>query len=401
MDLLKIFLDLGDLPGSGAPVPIFSPDFSMFCSSRLQRTRFLIVLVLTGVSAFVPLADGLADEKPRKTVEEENQEQNPARVRCQVVPLADHQVALTIDGEEKVRWHYGSQYPRPFFYPLNGPAGEPLTRMGHPGAPDHDHHQSIWFANNKVNGLDFWGNTSGTQIRQKQWLCYQDGLDAATMAVLLGWYAADGTEIMEQEVVAALLPIAATAEDETQEHALELQFTLRPTAADGRVELEQTNFGFLAVRVAKSISATFGEGQLTNSEGAVGEKECFAQPAKWMDYSGPLVVGQGAGRTTVKEGITFFDHPQNPRFPTHWHVRQDGWMGAAYGLKKSDQITQAQPLTLRYLLYAHAGLYDPAKAERIFRAFAERTAWSVSKATKANHHFEVKRQPLTPDDKKS
>ena len=107
--------------------------------------------------------------------------------RCQVVPLADHQVAFTIDGVEKVRWHFGNQYPRPFFFPFHGPSGEMLTRMGHPGAPDHDHHQSIWFANNKINGLDFWGNTSHTQIRQKRWLCYQHGPSEATMAALIGW----------------------------------------------------------------------------------------------------------------------------------------------------------------------------------------------------------------------
>ena len=48
-----------------------------------------------------------------------------------------------------------------------------LTRMGHPGAPDHDHHQSIWFAHHKVMGIDFWGNASGAVIRQLQWLAYR------------------------------------------------------------------------------------------------------------------------------------------------------------------------------------------------------------------------------------
>ena len=312
--------------------------------------------------------------------------------RCQVVPLADHQVAFTIDGVEKVRWHFGNQYPRPFFFPFHGPSGEMLTRMGHPGAPDHDHHQSIWFANNKINGLDFWGNTSHTQIRQKQWLCYQDGPSEATMAALIGWYDPSGTEIMEQELIASLLPIPPAKEGGVEEHALELQFTLRPATGLDVVEVEQTNFGFLAVRVAKSISASFGGGHLSNSEGAFGEKECFGKPAKWMDYSGPIAVGQGRERTSVVEGITFFDHPQNQRYPTHWHVRQDGWMGAAFGLQEGFQVTRELPLTLRYLLYAHAGEYDAATAEQVFQQFAQRSAWSVSKGTKPNYQFEAKRQ---------
>lgn len=313
--------------------------------------------------------------------------------RCQVVPLADHQVAFTIDGVEKVRWNYGLQYPRPFFFPFKGPSsGEMLTRMGHPGAPDHDHHQSIWFAHNKINGLNFWANTEPTQIRQKQWLCYQDGPSEASMAALIGWYDASNTEIMEQELIASLLPIPAAKEGGVEEHALELQFTLRPATELDAVEIEQTNFGFLAVRVAKSISASFGGGQLSNSEGAVGENECFAKPAKWMDYSGPVAVGQGGERTSMTEGITYFDHPQNLHYPTHWHVRQDGWMGAAFGLQEGISITREQPLTLRYLLYAHTGEYQAVAAEQVFQQFAQRSALSVSKGTKPNYQFEVKRQ---------
>ena len=47
--------------------------------------------------------------------------------RCQVVPLADHQATFTVDGVERLRWHFGSAYPRPFFYPLVGPSGAILT----------------------------------------------------------------------------------------------------------------------------------------------------------------------------------------------------------------------------------------------------------------------------------
>ena len=63
--------------------------------------------------------------------------------RCELLPLAEHQVSMRIDGVEKTRWHFGSEYPRPFFYPLNGPSGVSLTRMGHPGAHNHEHHRSV------------------------------------------------------------------------------------------------------------------------------------------------------------------------------------------------------------------------------------------------------------------
>ncbi len=318
--------------------------------------------------------------------------------RCEVTPVADQQVVFSIDGVEKTRWHFGNNYPRPFFYPFNGPSGETLTRMGHPGAPDHDHHQSIWFAHNKVDGLDFWGNGHQSEIRQKQWLCFQDGSSEGIMAVLLGWYAADGRELMEQQVVAGIMPVedgqSNGGSKHAAEHGLEIQFTLRPAAGIDAVALDKTNFGFLAVRVAKGISAAFGNGELNNSEGAVGESECFAKPARWMDYSGPVAArqpGSEGERQARSEGITFFDHPSNPRYPTHWHVRNDGWMGAAYGLQEAHRLTAAEPLTLRYFLFAHREGYDAIKAQRVADQFAQRPAYQVVRAERGNLQFEVKR----------
>jgi hypothetical protein len=317
--------------------------------------------------------------------------------RCEVLPLEDQQVAFAIDGVEKLRWHFGSNYPRPYFYPLLGPSGAVLTRMGHPGAPDHDHHQSIWFAHNKLNGLDFWGNGKGTSIRQKQWLCYQDGPTEAVMAVLLGWYDSQGAEMLEQELIVAILPVDIAGAGAPPEHALELQFTLKPGADVESVELEQTNFGWLAVRVAKGISAHFGSGQLTNSHGAQGESACFGQSAAWMDYSGSVTVGQRAERKSLVEGITFFDHPSNPRYPTHWHVRQDGWMGASYGLVEAAQITESNPLTLRYLLHAHSGNYDPAKAQGVAQQFAARSAFELLKRPQPHLSFSAQRRAASSE----
>ena len=43
--------------------------------------------------------------------------------RCEILPLSDQQVSMRIDGIEKLRWNFGEQYLRPFFFPFNGPSG--------------------------------------------------------------------------------------------------------------------------------------------------------------------------------------------------------------------------------------------------------------------------------------
>ena len=306
-------------------------------------------------------------------------------VRCELLPLPDDQVSFLIDGAEATRWHFGPSAPRPFFYPFNGPSGVSLTRMGHPGAQNHDHHRSIWFAHAKVEGIDFWSENTDARIRQKYWQAYEDGDEESIMAALLGWFDGEGAERMEQELVAASRP------GPDGEHFLEIQITLRPGEGREKVTLEQSNFGLLAVRVAKSLTTHFGGGQLTNSEGHTGEEAIFGKSAEWMDYSGPLVAGTAPERHVVTEGITFFDHPSNPRHPTPWHVRSDGWMGASFCLEEAFEIRRESPLVLRYLLHAHAAVVDPARASEVFDAFSRRPGFVVEKSTRPHRQFDVKR----------
>ncbi len=127
--------------------------------------------------------------------------------RCELLPLPGDQVSFRIDGVEKTRWHFGSEYPRPFFYPFAGPSGTSLTRMGHPGAENHDHHRSVWFAHHDVGGVDFWSDNTDGRVKQKFWYCYRDGDEEAIMASVSGWYDGAGKELMEQDVVAALIPM--------------------------------------------------------------------------------------------------------------------------------------------------------------------------------------------------
>jgi hypothetical protein len=344
----------------------FPPNAFRFIVSPAMRLRFLLSLLLFTA----PLAAQESYSPPR----------------CELLPLPDHQVSFLHEGIEKTRWHFDPQDPRPFFFPFNGPSGSSLTRMGHPGAQNHDHHRSIWFAHAKVEGVDFWSENTKARIVQKHWLAYEDGDAESIMASLLGWTNADGAELIEQELV------AASRTREQGEHELEIQITLRPGAGKESVLLEKSNFGLLAVRVAKSLSHHFGGGQLTNSDGLVGEEAIFGKPAKWMDYSGPVVVGTGPDRKVVTEGITFFDHPGNPRYPTAWHVRADGWMGASFCLNEEFTITRDAPLVLRYLLHAHAGGSDADRASETADAFAARPGFLVEKATRPHRQYEVRRR---------
>jgi len=308
---------------------------------------------------------------------QESKIEHPA---CRMVPLPGHRTAFVHRGKEVLRWHYGAEYPRPFFYPLRSAKGTRLTRMGHPGAPNHDHHRSVWFAHHKVAGVDFWGDLGKGRVKQKQWLAFEDGESEAVMAVLLGWFDGAGRELMEQEVVAAWRPGTGLG------YELELQLTFRPIGDE--LELEKTNFGFLAVRMAKELSGHFGNGALRDSEGRKGEKAIFSESARWVDYSGPT-----AAVPDGREGIAYFDHPGNPNYPAHWHVREDGWMGAGFCLAKAFTLKRGSPLVLRYLLLSHSGNAGQPQLEAVAKHFASRSEFVVSKSKRPHRQFEVGRKP--------
>lgn len=315
--------------------------------------------------------------------------------RCEIVPLAGHQVSFKLDGAEKLRWNFGSDYPGPFFFPVRGPSGAMLTRMGHPGAPDHDHHRSVWFAHHNVEGQDFWSHSAKGRIRQQQWYAYQNGDDEAVMAVRLSWTGEDSAELLQQDLVAALRAAGTTGEYE-----LEIQSEFRPGRGRSATTLEQSNFGIFAVRVAASVSGYFGGGTIRSSEDATGEKQIFGKRARWVDYSGPVTVGSGSARTTEQNGVAYLSHPSNDVMPPGWHVREDGWMTASASMYEPKQTTAEEPLLLRYVLYSHRDDCPRSRIEERFAEFSQRSAFQIRKAVRGkepHRHFVVERITATPD----
>lgn len=89
--------------------------------------------------------------------------------RLQAIPLPQQQISFQLDGRELARYHFSPDAIRPFVYPVVGPSGRSLTRMGHPGDPHlHSHHNSVWFSFCKIHGVDFWTDRGGGRIRSSE-----------------------------------------------------------------------------------------------------------------------------------------------------------------------------------------------------------------------------------------
>jgi hypothetical protein len=277
----------------------------------------------------------------------------------QVLPLPHDEASFTRDGRELTRYHFSPEQRRPYLYPIIGPAGRSLTRIGHPHAPfSHSHHNSVWISHNDVNGDVFWADNGPGRI-VPQWIVeYADGDDAAGLVAINHWFGkGDQLHLIERRGVKAIpLP-----DDEWL-----LQVDLQLEAGKRPATLGKTPFGLFAVRMAKTLGVNDGGGVIRNSEGndnEQGANGCFWKRARWVDYSGPILTG-------VNEGITLLDHPANPNHPSFFHVRQDGWMGASLTFEAARVIEPERPLRLRYGLYVHRGAPALSMIDTRWKSFA-------------------------------
>jgi len=277
--------------------------------------------------------------------------------RMQVIPMPYHQASFQRDGVELVRYHFGPGLHRPFLFPVIGPSGRSLTHMGHPHDPEsHSHHNSVWISHNDVDGTSFWSDGGKGKIRHKRIVKFEDAGECSYMIAENEWADEDGKVLLleTRQVTMSLLA------DSEWLLVIDMEFKTR----DGTVTLGKTPFGMIGVRMAKTIGVNDGGGTIRNSEGAVNEKGVFWKRAKWVDYSGPVT------NQTI-EGITLFDHPDNPNFPTYFHVRNDGWMGASLTFEGPRQIQPDEPLHLRYGLYIHSDMKSAEVIEATWKEFAQ------------------------------
>src|SRR4051794_21222913 len=141
-----------------------NPTFSLFC---------LRIILFFAASLFALVA---ATPEPRPVP------------RVQAIPLPNQEISFQRHGEEIARYHFGPDLRRPFVFPLIGPAGRSLTRMGHPRDPEsHSHHNSIWVSHHDVNGISFWEDRAPGKIVHRRVLRFDDGTDAASVLTENTW----------------------------------------------------------------------------------------------------------------------------------------------------------------------------------------------------------------------
>jgi hypothetical protein len=269
---------------------------------------------------------------------------------------------------------------RPFLYPVNGPDGIPLTELGKPHDPtgSHAHHCSLWIAHASVAGEDFWSEHGGI-IAHVQLELMEDGPVFCRLIQTTRWMA-KGVDLLHGRRCLTVYRTAGSF------RLMDLTLELTPAGSQA-VELGKTSFGFLAVRVAQSMTPFDGGGEILNARGDRNEQAAHLKRAAWLDQSGPIAPGAWgpdpqAGTPPRKKlseippakwgGIAVFDHPDNVNHPTTWHCRNDGWAGAAFNADRAYTIPAGGKLRLRYRIQLHRHNATEGAVARRYQEYSAR-----------------------------
>jgi hypothetical protein len=259
---------------------------------------------------------------------------------------------------------------RPFMWPIMGPGGAKMTRnwpMKEEGKEEHDHkhHKSWWYAHGNVNGIDFWSEEKGAgKTEHVKFLEVKSGnlgvIKSANKLV-----SPEGKVIATDERTITIYPV---------EDADLFDFEINIHASNGDLTFGDTKEGTMAMRLAETMRLTHGKGEkgdghIVNSEG-VRDGQTWGKRAKWVDYYGPV-----DGKIV---GVAMFDNPNNPRYPTWWHVRDYGLFAAnpfgVHDFEKKEKgagdmtVKSGDTVTFKYRFYIHSG---DEKEARVAEQFAD------------------------------
>ncbi|HAM70642.1 MAG TPA: hypothetical protein DCM86_03255 [Verrucomicrobiales bacterium] len=288
----------------------------------------------------------------------------------------DEALQVEINGTLFTEYHFKGA-PHVYFHPLIGPGGTAMTRSfpmkevdGE--EKDHKHHRSLWFSHGDVNGIDFWSEEpKAGQIRHVKFLEIQSGKFAGWIRSTNEWINPEGGVTCTDE---RLFRVYARPGNE---RIFDFEVTLYAGKKD--LVLGDTKEGTMAVRLNETLrlkqnkfNAGKPPGTILQSTG-IRDDATWGKQADWCDYHG-LIDGK-------RVGIAIFDHPHNPRHPTHWHVRDYGLFAAnPFGIHDFEKkpkgtgnlvVAAGRSITFRYRFYIHEGDTEAAKVADHYKEYSD------------------------------
>lgn len=256
--------------------------------------------------------------------------------------------------------------PKPYFHPLRTLAGNAVT-----GYRPHDHvwHKGLMLTSAQLSGQNFWGGPTYVRDRgyvqldnngcmaHREWAALRCDAEGVALDERLAWVTAAGEEWVAEERRIAVGEVDAAGGYWSLDFSCRLRSTrgeplvFSSPTTEGR---PQAGYGGLFWRGPRS----FLGGQIVAGGGLEGPG-VMGQAAPWLAYS-----GRHDGDATAST-LLFLDHPQNPRYPNKWFVRNDPFACASFAFTFDEEyvLSPGETLTQRYRVVVADGEWPRARLE--------------------------------------
>ena len=276
---------------------------------------------------------------------------------------------------EKVVWqlNFSKSQDKPFFHPLRV-GGNDLT-MERPA--DHGHHRGLWFAWHKINNVNYWEETHHGVSEGRSKIADIDlklNNDFSAKITINLEYGPEGKDVLMKE--RRILTISSP--DMSGNYHIDWQLNFKalgtPLLLDCVPTLKRNGVqhgGYAGLGYRGAVTMT--NPMFTASNGWTNSKNLtgYGENADWMDITARLGSANGPAG-----GLTIFDHPKNPRYPSPWYI----WYAAGEHVFYMPAILYNEPLELgagktmklRYRVYMHSDKLDTKKSNELFKQFGKK-----------------------------
>jgi hypothetical protein len=225
---------------------------------------------------------------------------------------------------------------------------------------DHTWHRALWWSWKWIDGVNYWEqHQEGTEPVDVRVQALDD--HSAKIVLTIHYHQPDRPPVVKETRTISVSP----PDDGGNYH---VDWTAEFTAAgDQPVVFGQNSYGGLAIRFSALCCGDSGAGRpawvFRDDQGR--ENQTNDRQARWVAYSGQTPSERAAA-------VAVFDHPENPRHPAFWQLRnQYPYLNPSLTCKESFTLEKDRALTLRYRIAIFDGPATPETIEQAWQSFVE------------------------------
>lgn len=269
---------------------------------------------------------------------------------------SDKMVALLHNGRIIWKLNFDKDQDKPYFHPLKTPRGHGLT-LERP--KDHPWHRGLWFSWKDINGVNYWEEDTAKGVAEGRSII--KSVKVETNKDFSGKVTFDiSYEENNLSIITETRTLIISSPVEKDQYTIhwgqtfkfeeDVRLYLEKPAKHGGVEWG----GYAGLSFRGSDSLTDQRFLASNGWENTANITGYGEKAQWMDMTARVI-----GTEYEYAGLTIFDSPKNPRFPSPWYV----WFSKGEHTFFTPSLLFDDPmnfkkgdnLSLEYLVLVHDG----------------------------------------------